>query len=104
VSIVLRDGGGGRVPIPTEDDINQAVAKDREFSAYSASTRGALTFLNIAFRTGDIATVYMDEARAVQLLAILKALVPNAEGIPACPARLAADGMNREVQWGHMPG
>ena len=84
---------GRRVPIPSEEDITNAFAMHprRAVVAVAGTTRGQLIYLNIAFRNGDIETVYLDERGAGRLIAALKALAPTKVGIAASPAILEDD-------------
>src|ERR1700730_8731292 len=90
-----------RVPIPTEMDITRAFADHpkRAFVAVAGKTREQLIYLNIAFRSGDIETLYLDELGDGYLIQVLKALAPAKAGIAASPVTLAADE-EREAQAG----
>ena len=88
-----------RVPYPTKDAFNEAVASDREIIACSAVPYGPLTAMNIAFRSGDISTVYIAELGALNLAKALTALFPSIESAPASPVRRYAAG---RLVAGHM--
>jgi hypothetical protein len=94
---------GRRVPIPDDAAISLTFANPkRGLVAVAGTTREQLIYLNIAFRNGDIRTVYLDENGAGRLLAALKALVPAKAGIAASPAILEGDGLIA-VQEGFLP-
>lgn len=89
-----------RVRVPDDNDINRVfLDAKRGFVAVAGTTKGQLIYLNIAFRSGDIDTVYLDERGAGRLIAALKALAPAKAGIAASRATLASDG-ETEVQEG----
>ncbi len=81
-----------RVPYPTRAELNEAVALDREIIACSAVPCGPLKAMNIAFRNGDISTVYIGEVGALCLAKALTALFPSIESAPASPVRLDSEG------------
>jgi hypothetical protein len=98
----MRRGHGGRVPYPTEEQIVEAVSLERAIEACSGVRCDALIYLNIAFRNGDISTVWMDDVAAVPLLRALKAPIPNSQTIPA--AMVTGGPLGIQVQEGHMVG
>lgn len=82
-----------RPSIPTDEEINVAVGKEREVVAFSATNRGQLLFLKLAFRTSDIATIFLDPVSADRLFRLLKKFLPNAGENDASPTKWAADGL-----------
>jgi hypothetical protein len=98
----MRQGQGGRVPIPTEEDLKSAMLKERVIDACSGAKFGPLIALNIAFRTGDIATVCFDGPGAFHLLRALKSLVPDTSHTGVALVHEGPSGP--QVQEGHMSG
>ncbi len=96
----MRRGEGGRVPIPTKQETDEAYELGREIVACSGVRPGPIIHMNIAFHKAGISTVILDEDGARCLLAALKALFPRVAGVPASPATIRATGI--EVQEGHM--
>ena len=61
-SEIIRDaphGAGGPVPIPTNEEIDEAIRSDHEIVAAAAKQIGQLTYLKFAFHSGDTSTVSM---------------------------------------------
>jgi hypothetical protein len=98
----MRRGQGGRVPYPTQDEINEAALQDNSVQACSGIRYGQLIVLKVAFRNGNISTVYSDRLGVRNLLAVLKALIPNSELVPA--SRLTDGPLGPQTQQGHMVG
>jgi hypothetical protein len=100
----MRHGQGGRLPIPTEAELAEAISLDREVVACSGKRFGSLIAVTVAFHNGDISTVSLDEHAALCLFAALKALFPAIESASASPARIRETESGVEVQCGHMSG
>lgn len=91
------------VPIPDDSQISLAMTTPAKGLVAVAGTRKEqLIFLNIAYRNGDIETVYLDDNGAARLIAALKALAPTSAGIAASRPILGGDG-SIEVQEGFLP-
>jgi hypothetical protein len=97
----MRRGNGGRLPVPTLREFEQACVSDSEIVACSGLRRGPLAALSMALNNRHTATVCLDELSAVHLVAAVTALFPSAISPNASPAltNKTADGI--EVQVGH---
>ena len=101
---MMRRGQGDRLPIPTQDEFQQAVLNDSEIVACSGRKEGPLAALCVALNTGATATVSVDELGAVYLVATLKALFPGCDTPTASPAVLTPIENGIGVQAGHQSG
>lgn len=90
-----------KVPLPTEEDMKLALAKEREIVGLSAKNKEQWLFLKLAFRTGDIATVYVYPHQADSLFRALREFLPNRGENDGSPLKWASEGL--EVQEGEMP-
>jgi len=98
---MLRRGAGGRVPYPTAEQINEAFERDLAIEACSGQRFELGIVMNIAFRNGDISTVYLDEIVALNFVGALIALFPSIQSAPASPAKVDDEG---RVRAGYMSG
>jgi hypothetical protein len=79
------------VPIPSGDDIRGAYARKREMTGFAGTSKGKELFVNIAFRTGDIATVYIDPLHAGYLYRLLEHFLRGQAGTGRLPLKWGAD-------------
>lgn len=96
----MRYGAGGRVPLPTRPEIDEANALDREIVACSAVKLGPLIYMKVAFHSGDISTVNLGTNGGYRLLRALKALVPDTEHTGV--AQMTDGEFGLQLQEGHM--
>jgi hypothetical protein len=99
-----RYGQGGKVPLPTQPEIDEAYAKGRGIVACSAVRSGPVTHMKFAFHNGDTSTVYLPAHAAHHLLRALKAIVPDTPHITASLWIKTADGKGQYFQEGEMSG
>jgi hypothetical protein len=91
-----------RVPLPTKAEmVASAQRPEFEIVACSGVRQSPLICMNVAFRTGNISTVSLDEMSARHLLAALKCLFPRAAEILAAPS--IETEFEIAVQAGHLP-
>ena len=86
-------GAGEEIPFLTEEEMQTAIVKERGVVACAGVQHGALTVLKLAFRTGDIGTIYLDELAACHVIGVLKALFPRIEAIVASEAKQGSLGI-----------
>jgi hypothetical protein len=92
-----------RMPVPTLQELNEAICSERKVAACSGLRHGPLCALSIGLRCGDTATVSLNEHVALCLVDALRVLFPNI-GLPAFGRAIIHEaGDNVEVQCGHMP-
>lgn len=91
------------MPAVTDDDVRIATGKQREVVAFSARNKGQLLFLKLAFRKGDMATIYVDPVFAGNLLHHLKALFGEPAGTGVPRVKWAAVAEDIECGYGHPP-
>jgi hypothetical protein len=91
------------VPIPPvfDDDIRIATANKREIVGFSAYNKERQLFLKLAFRTGDIATVWIDPACAHYLFEHLKRILPDSGETGGSPVNWGVSEVS--VTYGEMP-
>jgi hypothetical protein len=91
-----------RVPIPTKEEIDEAVRLDREVVAVSAIQNGPVAYMKFAFSNGEASTVSLGTVGAFNLIEALKTLYPKHEQRPASPvqSRKTETG-GLEIQSGH---
>lgn len=90
-----------KVAPATGAEMDASLSKKREIVSYSAANRGQWLFLKLAFRTGDIATAYVDPIRADYLLRTLKKFLPNDGENDGSPVKWSGDGLTD--QQGFLP-
>jgi hypothetical protein len=95
-------GSGGKVPLPTKSEIDEAHALDREVVACSAVRYGPMTYMKVAFHNGDTSTVWLGSNGAFRLLRALKAIVPDTPHVGASLLSEIENG--HSLQEGHMSG
>ena len=100
----MQYGQGGRVPIPTQEEIDEAHALNREIVAVSAVSNGPMNYMKFAFHNGDTSTVWLGTNGAFCLLEALKTLFPRHEERPASPVVGRKTETGLEIQSGHMSG
>ncbi len=86
----------GRVPIPTNEEIEEAEDLHREIVAVSAIQYGPLNYMKFAFRNGATSTASLGPDGALSLLEALTALFPDH------PERLVADSSKRMTASGRL--
>jgi hypothetical protein len=99
----MRRGQGERLPVPTLQELNEAMTTGLQIVACSGLRSGPLIALKLGCHNGGIATVYLDVIGRHYLLEALKVLVPRADqSPPASPVirRETPDGI--EIQVGYM--
>lgn len=96
-------GQGGRVPIPTNEEIAEAEELHREIVAVSAIQYGPLNYMKFAFRNGATSTASLGADGALSLLEALTSLFPDRPEGPEVNAtkRMTASG-RLEIQSGHV--
>jgi hypothetical protein len=97
----MRRGQGGRLSIPTEAELQQAVIKESEIVACSGLRQGPLAVMKLALNTLYTATVCVDVHSAVILVATLKELFPGCDSPQASPAIVTRTDNGIAVQAGH---
>jgi hypothetical protein len=98
-------GQGGRVPIPTNEEIVEAEELHREIVAVSAIQYGPLNYMKFAFRNGVTSTASLGADGALSLLQALTALFPDhlERSEVNATQRMTASG-RLEIQSGHISG
>ena len=71
----------------------------REMTSFSAVNRGRLLFLNVALRTGDIETVYLDPTGADDLFRLLRKYLPDQGMGEGSPAKWAVEDLTECKGW-----
>lgn len=82
-----------KIPLVSENDMERAVKKTREITGLSAYNTKRQLFLKFAFRTGDIATVYLDPIQAAYLLQYLRRILPTYEETQGSPVKWEVEGV-----------
>ena len=101
----LRPGAGGRVAVPTVEDLNAAILDGFEMAACAGVRHGFDAALTVVLLNGAVSTICLNELAALQLFAALKVLFPSIASAPASGAitETTVDG-DTWVQVGHRPG
>ena|SRR5208283_2680238 len=100
----MRRGQGDRVPIPTKEEIDEAIRLDREIVAVSAKQLGPLIYMKFAFHNGDTSTVSLGTNGGRHLLAALRIFFPEAAERRASGVKVRNTETGLEIQSGHMSG
>jgi len=79
--------------------MEEAQRTGREVTGFSAVNRGRLLFLNIALRTGDIETVYLDPLSAGNLIQLLGLFLPDDGRGQSPPVRWGVDDLTEFQGW-----
>ena len=87
------------VPLPTEDEMEAAQRFGHEITGCSAVNRGRLLFLNIAVRSGDIETIYVDPTTADNLIRLLRKFLPDRGQTQSPPVRWAVEDLTECQGW-----
>ncbi len=99
----MMSGHGGRVPLPTNEEIAEAEELHREIVAVSGIQYGPLNYMKFAFRNGATSTASLSADGALSLLEALTALFPDHTVRPAgLKKRMTASG-RLEIQSGYAP-
>lgn len=97
-----RYGQGDKVPFPTDEEVLESMASEREIVACSAVRDGPSIYMKVAFHSGDISMVSLSVDGAFRLLRVLKALVPDTPAVGE--AHVIQVGGRPAVREGHMSG
>jgi hypothetical protein len=97
----MRRGQGGRLPIPTVEELQQAIIAENQIVACAGRRQGPLAVMTLALNTMEKATVCVDTLSAVILVATLKELFPGCDTPPGSPAIVTRTGAEITVQAGH---
>ena len=76
------------LPVPTLQDLKETAAAGHEVVACSALRSGPRAIVSIACRSGENATVCVDQHAALCLFEMLKALFPPIASSPVSPVKL----------------
>lgn len=90
-----------RVPVPTLEEINEAVEAGRGISGCAGVEYQSLIALKLVCRNGDTATVLLDPVARSELLRALIALSPKDIELRAAPVIVGTLGLT--VQRGYLP-
>jgi hypothetical protein len=97
----MRSGQGGRLPIPTVEELQQVVIAQNQIVACAARRQGPLAVMTLALNTMETATVCVDTHSAVILVAALKELFPGCDKPMGSPAVVTRTQTEIAVQAGH---
>jgi hypothetical protein len=79
----MRRGQGGRAPIPTKEEIDEALSLDREIVAVSVKQIELMTYMKFAFHNGDTSTVSLGIGNLGGFRLFEKILFPEHGSTPA---------------------
>lgn len=100
----MHRGQGERVPIPTKEEIDEAIRLDHEIVAVSVKQIALMTYMKFAFHNGDTSTVSIGIGNlgGFRLFEALKTLFPEHAITPGSAVVIHKSETGLEIQSGHM--
>jgi hypothetical protein len=102
----MKRGQGDRIPVPTKEEIDEAILRDHEIVAVSVKQIALMTYMKFAFHNGDTSTVSLGIGTlgGFRVFEALKILFPEHGTTPASGVVVHRSETGLEIQSGHMSG